>query len=377
MSAVTAVERPPLFDSRDLARLSALPRRLTALGYGDAFTIFGQLNLRTDLWAEDSDLLPDDLRDAFALFLLGREVPLERAAQALGGDMVESLLRLTVLRPAGAAVRTGDLVLVPAFGYLLLAERPGVRPVSYFGDDSAALAAHLMPSTGDRCLDLCSGPGIQAMVVSGRADSVVAIEIDPTAAAHAELNMVMNGLQDRVQVRIGDLYQPVAGERFDFISANPPLLPFVPELPYPFVGHGGADGLDVVRRILHGLADALEPGGICQLLGTCLGTWEAPLCLAELDAFARDGGWRLRMTLPTALALVPGAVMFEGLAATCAMASGLATDGVRDALQAHLQEMEASHLYLYFLTVSRDHEHPGLAATRHYERRVGFWFVNS
>ena len=69
--------------------------------------------------------------------------------------------------------------------------------------------------------------------------------------------------------------------------------------------------------------------------------------------------------------------MFEGLVATCAAASGLLTEDVHEALRAHLQKMGASHLYLYFLTVSRDHENPGLYFTRHYERHVGFWYVSS
>lgn len=372
----TRTKLPDTFDPDDLELLRALPRRLLRAGYCDAYTLYGPLNLRVNCWAEDVELLPAELATLFRLFLLGEAVGDPDAASALGSDMVAALERLGVLLRGDRGVRSGNLVLIPAHGYLLLAERPGVDPVAYFGDDSAALAAHLMPGRGDRCLDLCTGPGIQAMVVGGRARHVIGVELNPIAAAHAELNMVMNRLDDVVEVRIGDLYAAVDGMRFDFISANPPLLPFVPDLPYPFVGHGGGDGLDVVRRILAGLDRALAPGGVCQLLGTCLGTWDAPLCIDELRRLADGGPWNIHMTLPTALALVPGATMFDGLAHTCAMAAGLDLDGVRSALERHLGAQGASHLYLYFLVVSRADSAGRFSMTRHFERRVGFWFIS-
>lgn len=82
------------------------------------------------------------------------------------------------------------------------------------------------------------------------------------------------GHQVNVQVRNGSLYEPVGGERFDLIATNPPFV-----VSPPSDAHGGArlvyretsfDGDDVVRQIVEGAADHLNPGGWCQVLAS----WE-------------------------------------------------------------------------------------------------------
>ncbi|HEU0142074.1 MAG TPA: methyltransferase [Bryobacteraceae bacterium] len=360
----------------DIAALKNLPRVLAREGYVDAYAIYGPLNLRVDLWAADLDLLPASLRVLVSAFLLGRSVARDELALVFSDQEIDALISLSILLPDGEKLHTGNMVLLPLLGFLVFAQRPGVNPIAYFGEDSAALALHLMPSRGDVCLDLCTGPGIQALVCSGRASRVVAVDVNPLAAAHAELNVVMNGLEDRVEIRTGDLFSAVPDLEFDFISANPPLLPFPPDLPYPFVGHGGADGLDITRRILKGLPAALKPGGVCQIIGTCTGDWDAPGCEAELRELAERTGLRIRMTIPSALPLVRGAHMFDGLAWTCAAAARLDVEPVKDALEAHLRTLGATHLYLFFLAISRDDRKPGLELTRHYEDHAGFWYIS-
>lgn len=357
-------------------QLKDLPRVLTREGYVDAYTIYGNLNLRLDLWANDLPLLPPPLRLLFSLFLLGRTVERPALQRVLAEEQIDALEALGILLHDGDGLHTGNMILLPVAGFYLFAQRPGVNPIAYFGEDSAALAMHLSPSRGDVCLDLCTGPGIQALICSGRAARVIAADVNPLAAAHAELNVVMNRLEDRIEVRTGDLFDAVRGMRFDYVSANPPLLPVPPDLPYPFVGHGGADGLAVTRRILSGLRSALEPGGICQIIGTCTGDWDGPSCEEELEALAEREGLAIRMTVPSAVALTPGARMFEGLAWTCAAAARMEIEDVKARLDAHLKAIGATHLYLFFLTVSGEERHRGFAITRHYQDHAGFWYVS-
>ena len=73
----------------------------------------------------------------------------------------------------------------------------------------------------------------------------------------------------------GDLFAPLEGERYDLILTNPPyvdaeaLAAFPPEYAAePRMAHaGGADGLDVVRRILRDAPDHLTPEGalVCEI----------------------------------------------------------------------------------------------------------------
>ena len=209
------------------------------------------------------------------------------------------------------------------------------------------------------------------------ASHVVAIEIHPMAVACAELNVVMNGLEDRVDVRRGDLYAALApDERFDHVVANPPLLPFPTDLPYALAEHGGADGLAITRRILDGLPARLRDGGSAQLIGSCLGDAAGPHPRGELARTAAEKGWRITFTLPTRAPLRPGEAVFERLVDTSAALG--APEGERATVAArlaeHLSSLGADHLYLYYMTVTTAAARPGLSVTTHYRRPGGVWF---
>src|SRR5262245_32707253 len=77
-----------------------------------------------------------------------------------------------------------------------------------------------------RILDLCTGSGVIAVSLAKEypAARVVATELSPAAAAIARRNAARNQVADRVDVREGDLFAPVAGEQFDLITANPPYI---------------------------------------------------------------------------------------------------------------------------------------------------------
>ena len=122
-----------------------------------------------------------------------------------------------------------------------------------------------------RILDLCTGSGVIAVSLAKEypAVQVVATEVSPAAAAIARRNAARNQVADRVDVREGDLFAPVAGERFDLITANPPYIAsgIVPTLSpevlrEPVIAlDGGADGLQFYDRICGQARDHLAPGG--------------------------------------------------------------------------------------------------------------------
>ena len=376
-SEITNSATPGLDGDQVVAVLKRLPGILAREGYVDAYTLYGPLNARLELWARDLHLLPDKLRTFFKLFLLGQTVRRDDLLESFTPFELDALEQLSILIRAEHGFHSGNLVIVPAFGYFLVAQRPTINPYIYFGEDSAALAQHLSPPHNGDCLDLCAGPGIQSLVCSGRARKVVAVEINPLAASYAELNVVMNNLEHVIEVRNGDLYQAVMHDDFDFICANPPLLPFVPDLPYPFVGHGGPDGLSITRKILQGLTTKLRPGGVCQIIGSCLGNEVGPLCEKELHDFALENNLRVNMTVPSALPLTPGSSMFKSLAWSCAGAAGLDFEMVLNRFEIHLKQLEATRLNSFFLFISKTDARPGFSITRHYREQQGFWFLKT
>lgn len=149
-----------------------------------------------------------------------------------------------------------------------------IIPRSYIGellvrDGLATLVAD--PYEVRRVLDLCTGSGCLAILAAEAFPEaeVVASDISPAALAVAERNIADYGLEQRVHAIRADLFQGIPEGRFDLIISNPPYVTeaaveaFPPEYKAePRLAHaGGADGLDLVRRILSEAGDWLSPGG--------------------------------------------------------------------------------------------------------------------
>jgi ribosomal protein L3 glutamine methyltransferase len=146
-------------------------------------------------------------------------------------------------------------------------------PRSYIGellrDRLAPVVAN--PDAVASVLDLCTGAGSLAILAAlafpnCRAD---AADVSADALAVAELNVREYGLEDRIELVRSDLFAGLRGRRYDLILSNPPyvsaeaMAEFPPEYrAEPALAHaGGADGLDIVRRILAQARDHLTPGG--------------------------------------------------------------------------------------------------------------------
>lgn len=139
------------------------------------------------------------------------------------------------------------------------------------GGASSTLSALQLPDRVGRVLDLGTGCGIQALHAARTADEVVATDISPRALDFARLNAMLNRV-DRIDFRLGSLFDPVAGERFDRIVSNPPFVitPRAVDVPEYDYRDGGLVGDQLVASLVAGLPQHLEPGGIAQLLGN----WE-------------------------------------------------------------------------------------------------------
>jgi HemK-related putative methylase len=75
---------------------------------------------------------------------------------------------------------------------------------------------------GMKVLDLGTGSGVGAVFAARLGAKVVATDINPAAIRCARINILLNGVDDRVDVREGDLFEPVEGERFHLVLFNPP-----------------------------------------------------------------------------------------------------------------------------------------------------------
>lgn len=121
-------------------------------------------------------------------------------------------------------------------------------------------------------LDLCTGSGCLAVLLahSFRRATIYAADISHDALHVARRNVSDYGLQRRVRLVKSDLFDALAGRRYDLIVSNPPYVraAAMRRLPREFRREpglalaGGSDGLDIVRRILCAAAGHLNPGGL-------------------------------------------------------------------------------------------------------------------
>ncbi|WP_370410482.1 putative protein N(5)-glutamine methyltransferase [Streptomyces fradiae] len=129
---------------------------------------------------------------------------------------------------------------------------------------------------GAVCVDLCCGSGAAGAVLLASVEDaeVHASDIEPAAVRCARRNVEPRG----GRVYEGDLFDPLPDAlrgRIEILVANVPYVPSgdVPLLPAEAREHeplvaldGGADGLDVLRRVAAGAVEWLAPGGrlLCE-----------------------------------------------------------------------------------------------------------------
>jgi release factor glutamine methyltransferase len=158
---------------------------------------------------------------------------------------------------------------------LRIAVDPGVfvprRRTEFLVTTAAALVADFPARRPPVVVDICCGSGAVGRALAAALGEIrlLAVDIDPDAVRCAVRNLA----DVEAGVYQGDLYQPLPDElrgRVDILIANAPyvpteaicLLPPEARIHEPLVAlDGGADGLDVLRRVAGDAPTWLAPGG--------------------------------------------------------------------------------------------------------------------
>ena len=159
------------------------------------------------------------------------------------------------------------------------------------------------PEAVESVLDLCTGSGCLAILAARHFPNadIDAVDISKDALEVATRNVGDYGLGERLTLYRGDLFKPLDGKRYNLIISNPPYVDAegMADLPREcraepkLAFDGGADGLDIVRRILDEASAHLTPqGGLLCEIGRCRPQLEAAypqLPLLWLDTEDSEG----------------------------------------------------------------------------------------
>jgi SAM-dependent methyltransferase len=228
------------------------------------------------------------------IFLFLESIPPTEVARWLEPSALDSLRALDLIRIGTFSSDSDSPVemyystvwLYPVAGYLIASDRRNNPDGSEFAEIPDIVFPAIYDGTfrflrifsrrpAEDALELCSGSGIAALVLSRTVNRVVASDLTARAAHFAQFNRRLNHCMN-VEIAQGDLYSAVEGRSFDRIVAHPPYVPAVSEA--LIYRDSGETGETLIRRIIAGLPDYLRPGG--TFYSVCEG-WDAKEGLFE------------------------------------------------------------------------------------------------
>jgi ribosomal protein L11 methyltransferase (prmA) len=228
-----------------------------------------------------------------ALFMLGEPVGAAALETALPRTGVAGALAIGLVVPTQSA--SGEQRYAPAvdlrpheaedahgsvrwwvasdLGELVTGKALAPDHVLGIGRAGLTLAALTPRKPVETALDLGVGCGIQTLYLLRHVRQVVATDISTRALEFTAFNVALAGVDSaRVQLRQGNLLEPVAGQRFDLIVSNPPFVitpPSVRQAGLPLMEYRDAGG-PILPALVRGLEDHLNPDGVAVMLGN----WE-------------------------------------------------------------------------------------------------------
>ena len=242
---------------------------------------------------QDSDVAGYKVAVLTALFMLGEPVSAAALETALPRAGVAGALSIGLVVPTQSA--SGEQRYAPAvdlrpheaedahgsvrwwvasdLGELVTGQALAPDHVLGIGRAGLTLAALTPRKPVETALDLGVGCGIQTLYLLRHVRQVVATDISTRALEFTAFNVALAGVDSaRVQLRQGNLLEPVAGQRFDLIVSNPPFVitpPSVRQAGLPLMEYRDAGG-PILPVLVRGLEDHLNPDGVAVMLGN----WE-------------------------------------------------------------------------------------------------------
>lgn len=253
---------------------NAIPQELATIGDWWRFAVSSLA--RAD--AQFGQGTTDAGQDALLLILGALDLPLDSFEQMQGYALtgferkhIFNALRKRVVDRTPSAYVLG---FVEQMGLRFAVDERVLIPRSFIGEllDDGLDDWIPDPDAVRSVLDLCTGSGCLAILSAHAFPSaqVTATDISVDALTVARGNVERHGMSQDITLVEGDLFAPLAKQRFDLILSNPPYVTAdsMASLPEEFLQEpalalaAGQDGNDILRRILKDAKSHLNPGGM-------------------------------------------------------------------------------------------------------------------
>lgn len=211
----------------------------------------------------------DRLGVLIRLFLMCETVSLDECRRVFDAAEFDFLSSMQLIESGKDGVAS-TCMFFEIEGLLVATDRPAAfgeieNPVMPLIPECYDLAVMRHRGSLNSALDLCTGSGVHALLLSRNSSQVVGVDNSPRAIAFAEFNRQLNEIGN-VTFHRGDLYEPVFDRKFDLVMANPPYSPDASSAAGSNYYSGGKRGDEITKRILLDLDRHLTDGGICQLV---------------------------------------------------------------------------------------------------------------
>jgi ribosomal protein L3 glutamine methyltransferase len=216
--------------------------------------------------------------EAAFLLLQALKLPLDQLEPFLDARLlpeeIDALLKIIEKRavervPAAYIAREAWLA-----GYKFYVDECVIVPRSFIAE---LIPEHFAPWVADPddvtdILELCTGSGCLAILMADAFEGarIDAVDISADALEVARRNVDDYALADRINLVRSDLYSALPQKTYDLIVTNPPYVngESMTRLPQEYRHEpqlalaGGTDGMDLVRKIVEGARERLNPGGV-------------------------------------------------------------------------------------------------------------------
>ncbi len=197
------------------------------------------------------------MQQASTLSEEGRVNPLVRFLTLFWLNLKKPFLARRIRRPTLEWIGEAPFLVLPQV----------LNPVVFRSGEFLAnvVSEHLSaaPDASPHTLDMGCGSGVAGIFAARGGSRVVAVDINPEAVRCTRINLYLNRLEERVEVRLGDLFGALnPGERFDLVLFNPPFFRGRPRDWFDTAWRG----VDVMERFAQGLPKVLRPGGTALVL---------------------------------------------------------------------------------------------------------------